>query len=147
MPLLRILECVLQSRLRHPHPPGCDVDSPCLQSGHHLLEAVSLLHPDEIFRRDAYLFEEEFYSLDPLVSQLFDISSHAEARIPFFHDKQAHPLVNRFCLRIGLHQNRKRVAVTSIGDKHLRTVQNVMVAGPPGGGGNSLNIAAGMAFR
>ena len=91
-----------------------------------------------------HVVEPDFAALGALVAELAHVARHLEPRRSLLDQHDAHPVVYRLGIRLGLHQHRKRVGVASVGDPDLCTVDDVFIAVAPGPGLDALEIGAGI---
>src|SRR5262249_23315939 len=121
------------------------IDPPELEPAGGLVKSLALYAADEMVRRQAVVLEYQLGGVDRLVPELLEPAPDAEA----FHlgrDEEAHALVARLGGGIRLDQQRDARALGAIGDPHLRTVDDVMIALPARMHTDALQVGARIGF-
>ena len=77
----------------------------------------------------------------PLIAELFQLAVHRETG-PLLGDEQAHALVPRLGVRVGLDQKGEAVAVEAVGDPGLAAIDHVLIAGALRRGSYRLQVGA-----
>ena len=93
--------------------------------------------------RNAVVLEHQLGGIDRLVAELLELAPDREALL-LRRDEQAHALVARLRLRIGLHQQREARAFDAVGDPGLGAVDDVVVAVAPRRHADALQVGAGV---
>ena len=140
---LRVFGREPQRAFRDADAAGGDVDASELQAAGRLVEALALEVADQVIGRDAVVLEDQLGRIDRLVAELLQLAADAEAGL-LRSDEQAHALVARLGLRIGLHQQREAGALDAVGDPGLGAVDDVVIALAPGGHPDALQVGAGV---
>ena len=136
----------LQRAFRHPDAARGHVDAPELQSAGRLIEALAFDAADQVLLRHAIVLEHQLAGIDRLVAELFQLAADGEALL-LGRDEQAHALVARLRLGIGLHQQREAAPLDAVGDPRLGAVDDVAVAVAPGRRADALQVRAGVGLR
>ena len=102
---------------------------------------MPFLAADQPVGRNAIILEHQLGGVDALVAELFELAADREAR-PLFGEEQAHAVVARLGIGIGLDQQREALAVDAVGDPGLGAVDDVAVAASPRRRADRLQIGA-----
>ncbi len=138
---LAVGERLVERRLRQSHAARGNVDAAELERAERVLEAQSLLAADQPVGRNPIVLEHQLGRVDALVAELLQLAAHRKA-VGFFSEEQAHAAVARLRLRIGLHQQRKALAMDAVRDPGLGAVDHIMIARAPCGGADRLQVGA-----
>src|SRR5262249_54269519 len=120
-----------------------DIDASELKPAGRLVEALALDLADQVIGWDAIVLEDQLGGIDRLVAELLELAAHSEAGL-LRRDEQAHALVARLGLRIGLYQPREAGAFDAVGDPGLGAVDHVVFPVAPRGHADGLQVGAGI---
>ena len=98
----------------------------------------------KILDGNLHIGEEQLGRVGAGLSDLVEIAAALEARHTSLHHQQRHPRVA--LRRVGFGGDDHQIAVDTVGDESLRTVQDVAVPVTSRGGGDAREIASGSRF-
>ena len=98
---------------------------------------------DKLVGRDAVVVEDQLGAVDRLVAQLVELLAGGEA-LMLVGDEQAHALVARIGLGIGLDQQGEAAAVERVGNPGLGAVDDIVVAVTRRHGADRLEVGSGI---
>src|SRR5437763_9987957 len=145
--LLRIPDGVIEGRLSEADSTGCNVDTANLKPAHGMFETLSLAAAKQAGHRDMDSVKNKFSRIYALVAQFFKSAADCQAWRALFDEKDAHTAIRRLSAGISTRQYREDAGMDAIGNPQLGAIDDVILAVPRGGHGDSLYITACVRFR
>ncbi len=111
----------------------------------HLLLEATAGFTDDVRCRDAHVIEHKFGGVAASIAHLVDLAADAESRRIRRHDDQAHPVIIAGLRRvIGAGEQADPVSLRAVGDPHLATVDDPVVAITHGARGDPRDVRSGI---
>ena len=120
-----------------------DIDASEFEPARRLEEALAFDAADQMIGRNAIILENQLRGIDRLVAELRQFAADRKA-LHLRRDEQAHAVVARLGVGIGLDQHREARAFGAVGDPRLGAVDDVMIAVAPRGHADALQVGAGV---
>src|SRR5271168_5376647 len=96
-----------------------------------VLEAEPFAPADQPVSRDRIILKDQLGGVDAFIAELLKLAADLKA-IAFFGDEQTHPFVPRLGGGVGLDEQGKTLAVDSVRNPGLGTIDHVHVAAAAG---------------
>ena len=123
------------------------VDAAQLQAAESVLETLALDSADELVGIHAVILEGELGGVDPAIAKLLELAADPEA-LALLGKEEAHALVARLGVGVGLDQQSEAGAVDAVGNPGLGAIDHVgVVAFTLGRRADCLEVRAAVGFR